>query len=417
MSESNGARGALHGVRVLELGSLISAPFACRLLADYGARVIKVEPLGGDPLRQWGHRATDDDSYASLVQSRNKDLVAIDLHTHEGQELVRRLAGQVDIVVENFRPNRLAEWGLGFDQLVALYPSLIMVSISGYGQTGPYRDRPGFGNIAESMGGLRAVTGYADSPPLRVGVSLGDQLASLYAVIGALLALRVRDCTGESEHVDVALTEAVVSVTEAGIPEYVHEGVIPVRNGNRLGRAAPTGVYQTLNGNWVAIGANGDSIFRRLAFAIDRPEWADDEELCTNRGRVRRVEELDWGINDWTSRHLMDEVVEQLNKAGVPCGPVYTVKDISEDPHFRVRQAVIEVPCEDRDQPVTMPGIMPALTRHPGHVDRTGGPIGRDTTSVLEELLGLNSEDIEEKVEKGIIADHGREVERSVYPA
>lgn len=416
MSESPRSRGPLVGVRVLELGSLISAPFACRLLADYGARVIKVEPLSGDPLRQWGHRATDSDSYASLVQSRNKDLIAIDLHTPEGQELVRRLAGQVDIVVENFRPHRLTEWGLGFDQLVALYPSLIMVSISGYGQTGPYRDRPGFGNIAESMGGLRAVTGYADSPPLRVGISLGDQLASLYAVIGALLALRVRDRTGESEHVDVALTEAVVSVTEAGIPEYVHEGLVPVRNGNRLARAAPTGVYQTLNGNWVAIGANGDSIFRRLAVAIGHPEWGEDVELSTNRGRVQRVEELDTGINDWTSRHTMDEVVEELNQAGVPCGPVYTVKEISEDPHFRTRRAVIEVPCADRDEPVTMPGIMPALRLHPGHVERTGGPIGRDTTSILGELLGLTSEDIEEKKERNIIADRAQDLERSAHP-
>lgn len=397
------AKGPLDGVRVLELGSLISGPFACRLLADYGARVIKVEPLAGDPLRQWGRKATDSDSYASLVQSRNKDLIAIDLHAPEGQEIVRRLAGQVDIVVENFRPGRLAQWGLGFDQLVALYPALIMVSISGYGQTGPYRDRPGFGNIAESMGGLRAVTGYADSPPLRVGVSLGDQLASLYAVIGALLALRVRDRSGEGEHVDVALTEAVVSVTEAGIPEYVHEGVVPVRNGNRLARAAPTGVYPTAGGDWVAIGANGDSIFRRLAVAIDRPEWAEDQELSTNRGRVRRVEDLDTGLTDWTSRHTMDEVVQQLNKAGVPCGPVYTVKEISEDPHFRARQAVIEAPCPDRDGSVTMPGVMPTLERHPGHVERTGGPIGRDTGSILHEMLGFSEEDITKLNEKNII--------------
>lgn len=409
MSEARPSRGPLDGVRVLELGSLISAPFACRLLADYGARVIKVEPLGGDPLRQWGRRATASDSYASLVQSRNKELISIDLHAPEGQSLVRRLAGKVDIVVENFRPRRLAEWGLGFDQLVALYPSLIMVSISGYGQTGPYRDRPGFGNIAESMGGLRAVTGYADSPPLRVGVSLGDQLASLYAVIGALLALRVRDRTGDSEHVDVALTEAVVSVTEAGITEYVHEGVVPVRNGNRLARAAPTGVYQTSNDKWVAIGANGDSIFRRLAVVVDRPEWLNDPELATNRGRVSRVDDLDNGINDWTREHSVDEVVEQLNKAGVPCGPVYTVKEISEDPHFRMRQAVIEVPSADRDGPVTMPGIMPVLERHPGRIERTGGPLGRDTSAILEEMLGLRGEDIAGLEASGVVATNAKE--------
>ncbi|MDQ2742973.1 MAG: CoA transferase [Chloroflexota bacterium] len=397
-------KGPLEGVRVLELGSLISAPFACRLLADYGARVIKVEPLSGDPLRQWGRSATAWDSYASLVQSRNKDLIAVDLHTPEGQELVRKLAGQVDVVVENFRPGRLSQWGLGFEELVRLYPSLIMISISGYGQTGPYRDRPGFGNIAESMGGLRAVTGYADGPPLRVGVSLGDQLASLYAVIGALLALRVRDMRGEGEHVDVALTEAVVSVTEAGIPEYVHEGAIQMRNGNRLGRAAPTGVYPTCEGQWVAVGANGDSIFRRFAREIGRSDWADDEELATNQGRVRRVDELDNAIIAWTERHSMSEVVDRLNRAGVPCGPVYTVKDIAEDPHFRARGALIEVVSPERNGLVTMPGVMPALERHPGRVERTGGPVGRDTESVLTDLLGLDRSAIVELATRNIVA-------------
>lgn len=405
MSEGT-MRGPLDGVRVLELGSLISAPFACRLLADYGARVIKVEPLNGDPLRQWGHKATESDSYPSLVQSRNKELIAIDLHTEEGQDLVRRLAGEADVVVENFRPGRLAQWGLGFEQLVALYPSLIMISISGYGQTGPYRDRAGFGNIAESMGGLRAVTGYADSPPLRVGLSLGDQLASLYAVIGALLALRVRDRTGEGDRVDVALTEAVMSVTEAQIAEYVHEGVVPVRNGNRLARAAPTGIYPTEGGQWVAIGANGDSIFRRLSEAIGRPDWFDDQELATNRGRVRRVDDLDNGISEWTSRRTMAEVVDRLNEAGVPCGPVYTVKEIAEDPHFRAREALIEAPSAERNEPVTMQGVMPVLERHPGSVRATGGPIGRDTGNVLKEMLGLSDEDILALEQNRVVVDH-----------
>lgn len=397
-------KGPLEGVSVLELGSLISAPFACRLLADYGARVIKVEPLHGDPLRQWGHRATSHDSYASLQQSRNKDLIAVDLHTEKGQELVRKLAGHVDIVVENFRPGRLAQWGLGFDDLVALYPSLIMVSISGYGQTGPYRDRPGFGNVAESMGGIRAVTGYADGPPLRVGISIGDQLASLYAVIGALLALRVRDRGGGSDHVDVALTEAVISVTEAGIPEYVHEGVVQLRNGNRMKRAAPTGVYPTCEGQWVAIGANGDSIFRRFAQAIGHPEWADDPALKTNRGRVEHVDDIEEGIIAWTRRHTMSDVVDQLNRAGVPCGPVYTVKEISEDPHFRVRHALIDVPVAERDEAVTMPGVMPVLERHPGGVVKAGGSIGQDTESVLTEMLQLTESEIADLHAANIIA-------------
>ncbi|MGH2447449.1 MAG: CaiB/BaiF CoA transferase family protein [Chloroflexota bacterium] len=401
--------GPLDGVKVLELGTLISAPFACRLLADYGATVIKVEPPAGDPLRQWGRSASEFDSYASAVQSRNKELIAIDLHTAAGQDLVRDLAGRVDVVVENFRPGRLDKWGLGFGHLVQLYPELIMVSISGYGQTGPYRDRPGFGNIAESMGGLRAVTGYADGPPLRVGVSLGDQLASLYAVIGALLALRVRDRRHEGEHVDVALTEAVVSVTEAGIPEYVHEGVVHLRNGNRLARAAPTGVYPAADGEWVAIGANGDSIFQRFAVALDRLDWAEDADLATNKGRVRRVDELDEGIIAWTKTRRVDDVVERLNAAGVPCGPVYTVKDIAEDPHFRARRALIEAPCPDRGSPVTMPGVMPALERHPGSVERAGGPIGRDTRSVLSDILGMTGEGINDLFSQGVIAMPGAE--------
>lgn len=395
--------GPLEDVRVLELGSLISAPFACRLLADYGARVIKVEPLGGDPLRQWGKAATPQDSYASLVQSRNKDLIAVDMHREEGQELVRRLAGEVDVVVENFRPGRLTSWGLGFEDLVRLHPTLIMISISGYGQTGPYRDRPGFGNIAESMGGLRAVTGYRDGPPLRVGVSLGDQLASLYAVIGALLALRVRDRKGQGEHVDVALTEAVISVTEAGIPEYVHEGVVQLRNGNRLSRAAPTGVYPTTDGVWVAIGANGDSIFRRLAIAISHPEWLDDTELASNAGRVRRVDELDDAIIDWTRQRTSAEVVQALNEAAVPCGPVYTVREISQDQHFRERDALIDVPCPERESAVTMPGIMPRLKHAPGRVERTGGPVGRDTERVLSGLLGLHETEIARLRNAGVI--------------
>jgi crotonobetainyl-CoA:carnitine CoA-transferase CaiB-like acyl-CoA transferase len=239
---------------------------------------------------------------------------------------------------------------------------------------------------------------------LRVGVSLGDQLASLYAVIGALLALRVRDQRGEGEHVDVALTEAVISVTEAGIPEYVHEGVVHMRNGNRLSRAAPTGVYPTADGQWVAIGANADSIFRRLAAALERSDWLNDPELATNAGRVRRVDELDSGIADWTAQFPVSGVVDRLNAAGVPCGPVYTVKDISEDPHFRERGALIDVPCPERHGTITMPGVMPVLERRPGKVERTGGPVGQNTSRVLAELLGLDGDEIARLRAAGVIA-------------
>ena len=404
---SEAGRGPLRGVTVLELGSFISAPFAARILADFGARVIKVEPLDGDPLRQWGMRATRDSSFWSLQQSRGKDLVAIDLHTERGQGLVRALAGRVDVLLENFRPGRLEAWGLGREALRALYPKLIMVSISGFGQTGPYRERPGFGNIAESMGGLRSVTGYEGSPPLRVGVSLGDQIASLYAVIGTLLALREREkAPGRpGEHVDVSLLEAVLSMMEASVTEYVHRGVVPRRLGNRLHRSAPSGVYPTVDGGWVAIGANADAIFRRLARALGRQDWLADPELRSSAGRVRRVDELDDGIAAFTARRTTGEILAVMGRAEVPAGPVYSVREIAVDPHIRARGAVTEVACpECGDDPLTMLGVFPVLSEDPGAVRAPGGSIGRDTAEVLRELLGLSPEGIVELASRNVVA-------------
>jgi formyl-CoA transferase len=397
--------GPLAGLTVVELGSLIAGPFAGRILADFGARVIKVEPPEGDPLRQWGQAATAEDSYWSLAQSRNKELVAVDLRRPEGRALVRRLIARADALLENFRPGRLEAWGLDPAELQRENPGLIVVRVSGYGQTGPYRDRAGFGNIAESMGGLRAVTGTEDGPPLRVGVSLGDQVAALYAVIGLLLALHRRAQGHEAgETVDVALVEAVLSLTEAQVSEYVHAGVVPRRSGNRLGRAAPSGVFPTADGVWVAIGANADSVFRRLATAIGREAWLHDPELQTNAGRVRRVDELEAAIGAWTAARSSGEVVARLNEAGVPCGPVYTVREIAADPHFRSRDAIIEVPCPERGAPVTMLGVTPRLARSPGRVRRTGGPVGRDTIPVLREFLGLADDEIAGLLAAGVVA-------------
>jgi formyl-CoA transferase len=395
--------GPLSGVRVLELGSLISGPFAARVLADFGARVIKVEPLDGDPLRQWGVPATADNSYWSLQQSRNKDLLAVDLHRREGQDLVRKLAGHVDVVLENFRPGRLEQWGLDYESLSRLYPDLIMVSISGYGQAGPYRERPGFGNIAEAMGGLRAVTGYEDGPPLRVGVSLGDHIASLHAVMGAVMALYRRQTGGGGDHVDVALTEAVLSFTEAQVPEFVHRGVVPRRLGNQLGRAAPSGTYPTADGGFVAIGANADSIFQRFAREIGRDDWAEDETLRHNAGRVQRRRELDDGITAYTCRHTMQEIVEAMARAEVPCGPVYTVREIVEDPHYHARHAIVQVNSPETGEDLTMLGVFPVLKRHPGRVRHPGGPIGRDTRQVLTELLGLSGDELADLERRGVV--------------
>lgn len=396
MASSHG-QGPLRGVTVLELGSFISGPFAARILADFGARVIKVEPLDGDPLRQWGQVATQDNSFWSLSQSRGKDLVAIDLHSREGQGLVRALAGKVDVVLENFRPGRLAEWGLDRASLAALYPNLIMVSISGFGQTGPYRERAGFGNIAESMGGLRSVTGYEDSPPLRVGVSLGDQIASLYAVIGTLLALREHELKpdGHGEHVDVSLFEAVLSMMEASVAEYVHRGVVPRRLGNRLYRSAPSGVYPTKEGTWVAIGANADSIFQRFAQKLGRTDWAAGSDYQSTAGRLRHADELDEGIIAFTRVRGSTEILQAMNEAGVPAGPVYSVREIAQDPHLRERRAVTEVPCAEMSpEPVTMLGVFPVLVESPGAIRTPGGAIGRDTAEVLHEMLGLRDEEI-----------------------
>ncbi len=389
---------------MLELGSLIAAPFATRLLGDFGARVIKVEGLQGDPLRQWGAPHPDKGtSYWSLVQSRNKELVAIDLHKPEGAALVRKLAESVDIVVENFRPGRLEEWGIGFQQLKDANPDLIMVSISGYGQTGPYRHRPGFGNIAESMGGLRAVTGYENGEPLRVGVSLGDQVASLYAVVGALLALQARRQGGGGEHVDVALTEAVFSLTEAALTEYDVTGNIPQRAGNRLHRAAPSGVWKTKDEGWIAIGANGDSIFSRFAQAIGHPEWRDDAELQTNAGRVKRVEWLEQEIGQWAASQTMEEAMAALVAAEVPAGPVYTIREIASDPHFKERGAVTSFSWEEADEIIAMPGVVPKLNEHPGSIRFVHEAIGQDTARVLSEILALSDSDIEQLRQDGVI--------------
>ncbi len=396
--------GPLENIVVLELGSLIAAPFASRLLADFGARVIKVEPLGGDPLRQWGVQHEElKTSYWSLVQSRNKELLAIDLRKPQGASLVGELAKAADIVIENFRPGRLKEWGIGYEQLKEKNPNLIMVSISGYGQSGPYRDRPGFGNIAESMGGLRAVTGYPDGEPLRVGVSLGDQVASLYAVIGALLALWNRKNGGAGNHVDVALTEAVFSLTEAALTEYAVAGIVPERTGNRLHRAAPSGVYPTQEGGWVAIGANSDSIFARFARAIDHSDWLDDSSLCTNAGRVDRADWLEERIAEWTQQHTLTEIMAVLVDAQVPAGPIYTIEDIAHDPHFIARGAITTGMVTGTAEEIVMPGIFPKLLENPGHIRFTHPQVGHDTVRILSDLLGKSPDEIDALQKRGVI--------------
>jgi crotonobetainyl-CoA:carnitine CoA-transferase CaiB-like acyl-CoA transferase len=397
-----GLRGPLRGIRVLELGQLIAAPVATRLLAEFGAEVIKVEPpAGGDPLRAWGETA-DGVPLWWKVQARNKRLVTADLRRPEGRSLVLRLVPHCDVLVENFRPGRLAAWGMDDATLRELRPDLVIVHISGYGQSGPYRDRPGFGNVAESMGGLRYVTGEPDGPPLRTGVSLGDEVAALHAVIGALLGLLGRERDGAGETVDVALTEAVFSLLESMIPEYRHLGRVRERTGNRLLNAAPSGVYRSRDGRWLAIGGNGDSIFARLCQVLGHPELPSDERFRDNRGRVRHAAELDALIGAWVGERDADEVLERLTAAGVPAGPVYSVADIAADPQFAAREMILGVPDPDLGV-VWMPGIAPKLARQPGAVAWAGGGLGADNEAVYGGLLGLSAEELRQLAERGVI--------------
>lgn len=382
--------GPLAGVRVLELGSLIAGPFCGRILADFGAEVLKIEPPnGGDPLRTWS-LVTEHGSLWSLVQSRNKRSVCLDLRQADDRKTARRLALESNVVIENFKPGRMEAWGLGYDELSRENPKLVMVRVSGYGQTGPASYRPGFGNIAEAVGGLRYITGEADGPPMRVGLSIGDSIAALYAVIGTMMALRHAERTGQGQVVDVALSEAVFSMLEAIVPEYGYDGRVRERSGNHLGGAAPTNMYPTGDDRWIAIGANGDGIFKRFTAAIGRPELADDPRYATNQARRANVAELDALIAEWTRGRTLDEAMAVLEPADVPSGPVYSVADIAADPQYQARDMLVRVP-DPRLGSILMPGIVPRLTGTPGAIRWAGHDLGADTAEVLYRLLGGTS--------------------------
>ncbi len=391
---------ALAGVRVLELGSLIAGPYAAALLAQFGAEVIKVEsPEGGDPLRQW-RRLHDGTSLWWYSQSRNKKSVTLDLRQPEGAELARQLATSADIVIENFRPGTLEKWGLGWDALHALNPKLIMVRVSGYGQTGPYSQRPGFAAIAECMGGLRYTSGFPDRPPVRVGVSLGDTLASLYGTIGALMALYHRSNGGGGQFIDVALYESVFAIMESLVPEFSVQGFVRERSGASLPGIAPSNTYRCGDGLYVAIAGNGDAIFRRLMTAIGRPDLADDPALAGNAGRVAQVQRIDEAIGQWTGQHTLEQVLDVLEAAAVPAGRIYTAADIVADPHYQAR-GMIEPHTLPDGQPVSLPGVVPQLSATPGATRWIGPALGEHTDEVLGSL-GLSAERIAELRQKGV---------------
>ena len=396
------ATGPLAGLKVLELGQLIAGPFAAKTLADFGADVVKIEPLGsGDPLRKW-RLLKDGTSVWWQVQSRNKRSLALDLKAAEAQAIVRQLAAEADVLIENFRPGAMEGWGLGPDELLALNPRLVMLRISGYGQTGPYRDKPGFGVVAEAMSGLRHLTAEPGRVPVRVGVSIGDTLASLHGVIGILMALQERHKSGQGQVIDVALYEAVFNCMESLVPEYSAFGAVRQPAGSALPGIAPSNAYRCACGTWALIAGNGDSIFRRLMAAIGRNDLGQDPGLASNAGRVQRVAEIDTAIGAWAAQHPVDAVLRVLEAAEVPSGKAYTVADIAADAHYRARDMLLPVALADGSH-LEVPGVVPKLSRTPGGHRRNAPALGQDTDAVLREV-GLDEGQIAALRARGVIA-------------
>ena len=394
--------GPLDGLKVLELGQLIAGPFAAKTLADFGASVIKIEAPGtGDPLRKW-RLLKDGTSVWWQVQSRNKQSVALDLKTTQGQDIIRQLATSADVLIENFRPGAMEGWGLGPDVLQALNPRLIMLRISGYGQTGPMRDKPGFGVVAEAMGGLRHLSAEPGRTPVRVGISLGDTLASLHGVIGILMALHERQASGKGQVIDVALYEAVFNCMESLLPEYSAFNVVRGPAGSALPGIAPSNAYKCKDGGYALIAGNGDSIFKRLMLAIGREDLAQDPTLADNTGRVARVDEIDAAIGAWSARLSVDDVLQALDGAKVPAGRIYTVADIASDAHYKARDMLVDMHLADGSQ-LTVPGVVPKLSRTPGRIRKPAPTLGQDTHHVLSEM-GLSSDQIDKLHALGIVA-------------
>lgn len=398
--------GPLAGVKVLELGTLIAGPFCSRMLAEFGAEVIKIEaPVTGDPLRQW-RVLKDGTSLWWAVQARNKKSVVLNMKDARAQDIARKLALDADIIIENYRPGVLEKWGLGYEQLKAINPAAIMVRLSGYGQTGPMKDLPGFGAIGESMGGLRYVSGHPDRPPVRVGISIGDSVAALHGVIGAMMALRHRDASGgrwngeqgencragQGQMVDVALYESVFNLMESLVPEFDFAGVVRERTGGALPGIVPSNTYTTREGENIVIAGNGDAIFKRLMFAIGRDDLANDPELERNDGRVPRTAEIDAAIQQWCSMQTIDDALTCLQNADVPVGKIYSVRDMMDDPQFLAREMFEQHAFAD-GTPIKLPAISPKLSETPGKTMWLGPKLGAHTEEVLTSL-GYSPADI-----------------------
>jgi crotonobetainyl-CoA:carnitine CoA-transferase CaiB-like acyl-CoA transferase len=407
MEQATSKNGPLAGIKVLELGTLIAGPFCSRMLAEFGADVIKIEsPDGGDPLRQW-RVLKDGTSLWWAVQARNKKSLTLNMKNPRGQEIARRLALEADIIIENYRPGVLEKWALGYEQLKVDNPATIMVRLSGYGQTGPMKDLPGFGAIGESMGGLRYVSGHPDRPPVRVGISIGDSVAALHGVIGAMMALRHRDATGgrwngklgadcvagEGQMVDVALYESVFNLMESLVPEFDHAGVVRERTGGALPGIVPSNTYTTGDGENIVIAGNGDAIFKRLMVAIERQDLADDVQLARNDGRVPRTAEIDAAIQTWCNTQTIDQALAILKATDVPVGKIYSVRDMMSDPQFLARQMFEQHAFKD-GSPIKLPAIMPKMSATPGETKWLGPALGEHNDEVLT-ALGYDAVEIE----------------------
>jgi len=404
-SDSGIRPGALDGIRVLEVGTLISGPFAARLLGDMGAEVIKIEPPGSpDPIRTWGQAEVDGHHFFWTVHARNKKCVTLNLRTPRGRDLFLDLAERSDIIVENFRPGTLEKWNLSYDVLCERNPGIVLVRVSGYGQTGPDAGRAGYASVAEAVSGLRHMNGFPGGPPPRLALSLGDTLAGMFAAQGALAALYRRTVTGEGQVVDVALTEACLAVQESTIPDYDAGGVIRGPSGTRLEGIAPSNIYRSADGSWVVIAANQDTVFRRLCTAMDQPELATDERFIDHVARGRNQDAIDAIISEWAAMRQPDDIIDTLSAAGVIAGPINTVAEVVTDPQFQARGMLVEHYDEAAGRTVLGPGVVPVLSETPGGV-RSAGPArpGQHNTEVYGQLLGLGAEELTALVEQGVL--------------
>ena len=395
--------GPLADLRVIEMGQLLAGPFCGQILADFGAEVIKCEPPGaGDPMREWGREKPGGLSLWWPVIARNKRSITLNLRTEEGQAIAKDLVARSDILIENFRPGTMERWGLSYEALSEINPRIVMVRVTGYGQTGPYAKRAGFGSIGEAMGGLRYVVGDPSTPPSRMGISIGDELAAMHAALGAMMAVHARERTGRGQVVDSAIYEAVLNMMESLVSDYDQTGYVRERTGAILPRIAPSNVYPTADEKWIVIGANQNSVFRRLCEAMGRPELADDPHFATHTARGERQEELDEIVASWTRTVPLAELEPILAEAGVPAGLIYTAPDMIADPHFQAREAIVEVPHPAFGR-LKMQNVAPRLSETPGSVRHAGPELGQDNDYVFGELLELSSDTLADYAGRGIV--------------